>query len=104
MKFSSGKIFHIKKLEYLGVELATCQLSSHVLRNMLLEPIKSSFWAFVKLSNTRFYLAPGHDFEKKSCENGNFENDTSTSQLDTKFSKKGQKRPVVVRVFETPYF
>ena len=64
MKFSSGKNFHIKKLEYLGVELATYYLRSHVLQIMLYEPIESSFGAFVQLSNTRFHLAPGHDFEK----------------------------------------
>ena len=104
MNFSSGKNVYIKKLEMLVFEPETYQMSTYTLRIMLLGPKKSSFGELLRLSFTGFHLASGHDFEIKSCENGNFENDTSTSQLDTKFSKKCQKRPVVIGVFGTPYF
>ena len=64
MKFSSGKNLYIKKLEFQAFEPGTYQLSTYALRIMLFRQKKSSFGDLLRLSFTRFHLAPGHDFEK----------------------------------------
>ena len=63
---------------------------------MLLESKKSSFGVLVRLSYTRFHLAPGDDFEKNHVKMVILKMIPQLPNLTPNFQKKAKKGPLSI--------